>query len=89
EIRREVYNAWLELGLSQKRLVAARETVFLLNDLRRTASRDYLAGKMDLTAFYEINQVFLEENINYLDALNGYYEKSVQLDAAVSNGEEK
>jgi len=89
EIRREVYTAWLESGLAQKRLAAAHETVFLLNDLRRTASQDYLSGKMELTAFYEINQVFLEENLNYLDALNGYYEKTAQLDAAVGNLEEK
>jgi outer membrane protein TolC len=89
QIRREVYTAWLELDLARKRLEAAHETVFLLNDLRRTASQDYLSGKMDLTAFYGINQVFLEENINYLDALNGYYEKTAQLDAAAGLGEEK
>ncbi len=89
EIRREVYNAWLELGLAQKRLASARETVFLLNDLRRTASQDYLSGKIDLTSFYETNRVFLEENVNYLDALNGYYEKTAQMDAAMNSGEEK
>ena len=89
EIRREVYNAWLELGLAQKRLASARETVFLLNDLRRTASQDYLSGKIDLTSFYETNRVFLEENVNYLDALNGYYEKTAQMDAAINSGEEK
>ena len=89
EIRREVYIAWLELGLAQKRLAASRETVFLLNDLRRTAAQDYLSGKIDLTAFYETNRVFLEENVNYLDALNGYYEKTAQMNAAVNSGEEK
>ena len=89
EIRGEVYNAWLELGLAQKRLAASRETVSLLNDLRRTASQDYLSGKIDLTAFYETNRVFLEENVNYLDALNEYYEKTAQLEAAVNSGEEK
>lgn len=89
EIRREVYNAWLELGLAQKRLASARETVFLLNDLRRTASQDYLSGKIDLTSFYETNRVFLEENVNYLDALNGYYEKTAQMDAVINSGEEK
>lgn len=89
EIRREVYNAWLELGLAQKRLASARETVTLLNDLRRTASQDYLSGKIGLTAFYETNRIFLEENISYLDALNEYYEKTAQLEAAVNNGEEK
>ena len=35
EIRRQVYNAWLEAGLSQKRLAAARETVFLINGALR------------------------------------------------------
>lgn len=89
EIRREVYNAWLELGLAQKRLASSRETVTLLNDLRRAASQDYLSGKIGLTAFYETNRVFLEENISYLDALNEYYEKTAQLEAAVNNGEEK
>lgn len=89
EIRREVYNAWLELGLAQKRLASARETVFLLNDLRRAAAQDYLSGKIDLTSFYETNRVFLEENVNYLDALNGYYEKTAQMDAAMNSGEEK
>lgn len=89
EIRREVYNAWLELGLSQKRLAVSRETVVLLNDLRRTASQDYLSGKIDLTAFYETNRVFLEENVNYLDALTEYYGKTAQLEAAANIGEEK
>ena len=89
ELRREVYSAWLELGLAQKRLASARETVFLLNDLRRVAAQDYLSGKIDLTSFYETNRVFLEENINYLDALNGYYEKTAQMDAATNSGEEK
>lgn len=89
ELRREVYSAWLELGLAQKRLASARETVFLLNDLRRVAAQDYLSGKIDLTSFYETNRVFLEENINYLDALNGYYEKTAQMDAATNLGEEK
>lgn len=89
EIRREVYNAWLELGLAQKRLAAARETVFLLNDLRRVAAQDYLSGKIGLTAFYETNRVFLEENLSYLDALNGYYEKAAQMAAATNLGEEK
>lgn len=89
EIRREVYSAWLELGLAQKRLAAARETVFLLNDLRRVAAQDYLSGKTGLAAFYETNRVFLEENLSYLDALNGYYEKTSQLDAATNSGEEK
>ena len=88
-IRLEVYNAWLELDLAGKRLAAARETIFLLNDLRRTASQDYLSGKADLTAFYQTNGVFLEENVNYLDALKEYYEKTAQLDAAVNSGEEK
>ena len=89
EIRREVYNAWLELGLAQKRLAASRETVTLLNDLRRTASQDYLSGKIGLTSFYETNRIFLEENISYLDALNEYYEKTAQLQAAANSGEEK
>ena len=89
EIRGEVYNAWLELGLAQKRLAASRETVVLLNDLRRTASQDYLSGKIDLTAFYETNRVFLEENVNYLEALKEYYEKTAQLEAAANSGEEK
>lgn len=89
EIRREVYSAWLELGLAQKRLAAARETVFLLNDLRRAAAQDYLSGKIGLTAFYETNRVFLEENLSYLEALNGYYEKTAQMAAATNLGEEK
>lgn len=89
EIRREVYNAWLELGLAQKRLAAARETVFLLNDLRRVAAQDYLSGKIGLTVFYETNRVFLEENISYLEALNEYYEKTAQMNAATNSGEEK
>lgn len=89
EIRREVYNAWLELGLAQRRLASARETVFLLNDLRRVAAQDYLSGKIDLTAFYETNRVFLEENVNYLDALNEYYGKTAQMNAATNSGEEK
>lgn len=89
EIRREVYSAWLELGLAQKRLASARETVFLLNDLRRVAAQDYLSGKIGLAAFYETNRVFLEENLSYLDALNGYYEKTAQMAAATNLGEEK
>lgn len=89
EIRGQVYSAWLELGLAQERLAAVRETVFLLNDLRRTAAQDYLSGKIDLTSFYETNRVFLEENVNYLDALNGYYEKTAQMAAATNLGEEK
>jgi len=89
EIRGQVYSAWLELGLAQKRLATSRETVVLLNDLRRTASQDYLSGKIDLTAFYETNRVFLEENVNYLDALKEYYEKTAQLEAAANIGEEK
>jgi len=89
EIRREVYSAWLELGLAQKRLSAARETVFLLNDLRRAASQAYLAGKTGLADFYETNRVFLEENISYLDALKDYYGKAARLDAAVNSVEEK
>lgn len=88
-IRREVYNAWLELGLAQKRLAAARETVYLLNDLRRGAAQDYLSGKIGLTAFYETNRVFLEENLSYLEALKEYYEKNAQMNAATGSGEEK
>ena len=88
EIRHEVYKAWLELGLSQKRLASSRETVSLLNDLRRTASQDYLSGKIDLTAFYETNRLFLEENVNYLEALKEYHEKTAQLQATVNSGEE-
>ncbi len=89
EIRREVYTAWLELGLAQKRLSTYRETVSLLNDLRRTAAQDYLSGKIDLTAFYETNRIFLEENVNYLDALTEYYGKTAQLQTAANSGEEK
>ncbi|HMZ27515.1 MAG TPA: TolC family protein, partial [Elusimicrobiota bacterium] len=89
DIRREVHAAWLDMGLAQKSLAAARETVFMLNDLRRTAAQDYLSGKVGLTSFYETNRVFLEENISYLDALKGFYERAAQLDAVVNNGEEK
>lgn len=89
EIRGQVYSAWLELGLAQKRLATSRETVVLLNDLKRTAAQDYLSGKIDLTAFYETNRVFLEENVSYLDALKEYYEKTAQLEAAANIGEEK
>lgn len=89
QIRHEVYSAWLELGLAVKRLSAARETVSLLNDLRRSASQDYLSGKSGLTAFYETNRVFLEENINYLDALGEYYEKTARMDAAINRREGK
>lgn len=89
EIRREVYSAWLDVDLAQKRLASTRETVFLLNDLRRVVSMDYLSGKIALTAFYETNRVFLEENLNYLDALQDYYERTAQLDAAVNSGEAK
>jgi len=89
EIRREVYAAWLELGLARSRLASARETVFLLNDLRRSASQAYLSGKTDLAAFYETNRVFLEENINYLDALKDYYERTAQMEAAVNGREAK
>jgi len=89
EIRREVYDAWLELGLAQKRLATAKQTVFLLNDLRRTASQDYLSGKIDLTSFYETNRVFLEENVDYLNALKEYYEKNAQMIAVTNSGEEK
>lgn len=87
QIRREVYDAWLQLDLSLARLGAARETVFLLNDLRRSAAQDYLSGKTGLAAFYETNRVFLEENISYLDALKEYYEKTAQLGAATNSGE--
>ena len=89
EIRREVHAAWLEMGLAQKRLATAKQTVFLLNDLRRMASQDYLSGKIELTAFYETNRVFLEENVNYLDALKEYYEKDAQMNAVTNSGEEK
>jgi len=89
DIRREVYSAWLELGLAQKRLAATRATIFLLNDLRRVAAQDYLSGKIDLTSFYETNRVFLEENVDYLDALKEYYEKTAQMNAATNSGEEK
>ncbi|HCE98810.1 MAG TPA: hypothetical protein DER10_09970 [Elusimicrobia bacterium] len=89
KIRREVYNAWLELDLARKRLSAAKETVFLLNDLRRVAAQNYLSGKLNLTAFYETNRIFLEENISYLDALKEYYEKTAQMKAAVNSGEEQ
>jgi len=89
EIRGEVYTAWLELGLAQKRLAASREAVSLLNDLKRTAAQDYLSGKIELTAFYETNRVFLEENVSYLDALKEYYEKTAQLEAAANLGEEQ
>ncbi len=89
QIRGEVYGAWLDLDLAQKRLVSAKQTVFLLNDLRRTASQDYLSGKIELTAFYETNRVFLEENVNYLDALKEYYEKNAQMDAVINSREEK
>ena len=88
-IRAEAYTAWLELGLARKRLAAAREIVVMLNDLRRTAAQDYLSGKIDLSAFYETNRVFLEENINYLDALKGYYEKTAQMSAATNSWEEQ
>ena len=89
DIRREVHGAWLEMGLAQKRLAAARETVFMLNDLRRTAAQEYLSGKIGLTSFYETNRVFLEENISYLDALKEFYERTAQLDAVVNKGDEK
>ena len=89
EIRGEVYAAWLALDLAQKRLSSAREAVTLLNDLRRAASVDYLSGKTGITAFYETNRVFLEENLNYLDALQDYYESTAQLEAAVNGGEAK
>jgi outer membrane protein TolC len=88
QLRREVYDAWLQLDLARARLAAARETVFLLNDLRRSAAQDYLSGKTGLAAFYETNRVFLEENLSYLDALKEYYEKTAQLGAATNGGEE-
>jgi len=87
QVRGEVYDAWLQLDLALARLAAARETVFLLNDLRRSAAQDYLSGKTGLAAFYETNRVFLEENISYLDALKEYYEKTAQLGAATNGGE--
>lgn len=89
QIRREVHAAWLELGLARKRLESARETVLLTNDLRRAASQDYLSGKTALASYYETNRVYLEENINYLDALESYYGRTAQLDAAVNSGEGK
>lgn len=89
EIRREVYAAWLELGQAARRLESARATVLLTTDLRRAASQDYLSGKTALASYYEANRVFLEENISYLDALESYYDKTAQLDAAVNSGEEK
>lgn len=88
-IRADVHSAWLALDLARKRLTAAREIVFMLNDLRRTAAQDYLSGKIDLTAFYETNRVFLEENISYLDALKDYYGKNTQMSAATNSWEEQ
>lgn len=88
-IRGEVYSAWLELQLASKRLSAAKGAVFLLNDLRRSASQNYISGKTGLTEFYETNRVFLEENINYLDALGDFYVKTANLAAAVNEGEGK
>ncbi|MDD4005205.1 MAG: TolC family protein [Elusimicrobiaceae bacterium] len=84
-VRKQIYTAWLARVLAAKRVRAARETVLLVNDLRKTASLDYLSGKSGLAAFYETNRIFIEENLNYLDGLAEYFEKSVELEKAAGS----
>lgn len=84
EIQKQVYTAWVELELAQKRVISARGILLALNDLRRTAAQDYLSGRADAAAYYETNRVFIEENISYLDALTAYYAKTAELNAAAN-----
>jgi cobalt-zinc-cadmium efflux system outer membrane protein len=80
----EVYGAWLSRNLARTRVSTTRRNVLAIDELREVNSRDYLAGKIDLSAYYEGNRVFLEQNINYLDALLEYHDKAVELEQALS-----
>ncbi|HAH07427.1 MAG TPA: hypothetical protein DCM05_13060 [Elusimicrobia bacterium] len=79
----EVYRSWLSRGLARARVFAMRRNVLAVDELREVNSRDYLAGKIDLAAYYEGNRVFLEQNISYLDALQEYHDKDAELEQAL------
>lgn len=80
----EVYGAWLGRNLARTRVSARHRNVLAVDELREVNSRDYLSGKIDLSAYYEGNRVFLEQNIDYLDALQEYHEKDVELEQVLS-----
>ena len=58
--------------------------VLAVDEVREINSRDYLSGKIDLTAYYEGNRLFLEQNLNHLDALQEYHDKDVELEQVLS-----
>jgi cobalt-zinc-cadmium efflux system outer membrane protein len=80
----EVYGAWLGRHLARTRVSAMRRNVQSVDELREVNSRDYLSGKIDLSAYYEGNRVFLEQNVSFLDALQEYHDRDVELEQALS-----
>jgi len=89
-----------ELAVSSSKLNLARQKAQVLqrnldsaHELRRLASLDYLAGKTQLTEYYEANRVFIDSNLEYLDSVKDYqwakadFEKALL--APLSAGEEK
>ncbi|MFH1618505.1 MAG: TolC family protein [bacterium] len=80
----EVYSSWLGRNLARTRVSAMYKNVLAVDELREINSRDYLSGKIDLTAYYEGNRIFLEQNLNYLDALQEYHDKDVELEQVLS-----
>ncbi len=80
----EVYSSWLGRGLARTRVSAMRKNSLAVDELREINSRDYLSGKIDLTAYYEGNRIFLEQNLSYLDALQEYHDKDIELEQVLS-----
>ncbi len=81
------------LNLARQKAQVLQKNLDSVHELRRLASLDYLAGKAQLTEYYEANRVFIDGNLDYLDAVKDYqwakadYEKA-QL-APLAAGEEK
>ncbi|MHB0995998.1 MAG: TolC family protein [Elusimicrobiales bacterium] len=81
------------LNLAHQKAQVLQKNLDSAHELRRLASLAYLAGKAQLTEYYEANRVFIDSNLEYLDSVKDYqwakadYEKA-QL-APLSAGEEK
>jgi cobalt-zinc-cadmium efflux system outer membrane protein len=80
----EVYSSWLGRSLARTRISVMKKNVLAVDELRENNSREYLSGKIDLTAYYEGNRIFLEQNLDYLDALQEYHDKDIELEQVLS-----
>jgi len=83
-INNEVRKAWLEKALAASLVRTLEKNLLTITDLRKNFSQDYLAGKIDLSVYYQINERFVKEHIEYIDAMQDYWNRTADFDRVLS-----